>query len=144
VKKCEKTNPLNIFQNLRYASEIHQLEKEICDFVQYQMPTQLSLELKNLISEFKSLHHLYELEAVDERNVNETIVPMLTNDPDENAMMLQQIGPDGMFDGAFDEAPTCNCNGSGKSDFVVGLEKNIVNLKRILLQREVSMVLNIM
>eukprot|EP00253_Pinus_taeda_P001876 PITA_01876 len=140
VKMCEKTSPLNTFQSLRYASEIHQLEKEICDFVQYQIPDQLSLELANIISEFKSLRHLYELEAVDERNVNETIVPRLTNDPDENAMMLQQMGPHGMLVGAFDEASTSNCSGSVKSDFVVGLEKNIVNVKGILLQREVSVV----
>eukprot|EP00253_Pinus_taeda_P021724 PITA_21724 len=140
VKMCEKTSPLNSFQNLRYASEIHQLEKEIRDFVQYQMPDQLSLELKNIISEFKGLRHLYELEAVDERNVNETIVARLTNDPDENATMLQQMGPHGMFDGAFDEASTSDRSGSVKSDFVVGLEKTIVNIKKILLQREVSVV----
>jgi len=140
VKMCEKTSPLNTFQSLRYASEIHQLENEIRDFVQYQMPDQLSLELKNIISEFKGLRHLYELEAVDERNVNETIVPRLTNDPDENATMLQQMGPHGMFDGAFDEASTSDRSGSVKSDFVVGLEKTIVNIKKILLQREVSVV----
>eukprot|EP00253_Pinus_taeda_P026416 PITA_26416 len=140
VKMCEKTGPPNIFQKLRYASEIHQLEKKIRDFVQCQIPARLSLELKNLISEFKSLRHLYELEAADVRNVSETILPKLTNDADENAMMLQQIGPDGMFDGGFDEGSTCNCNSSGKSDFVVGMEENIVNLKRILLQREVSLV----
>jgi hypothetical protein len=140
VKMCEKTSPRNNFQNRRYASETLQLEKEIRDFAQYQMPAHLSLELKNLISEFQSLRHMYELETVDERNVNETIIRRLTNDPDENAMMLQQIGADGMFDGDFDETPTCNCNGSSKSDSVVGLEKNIVNLKRILLQREVSVV----
>jgi hypothetical protein len=63
VKKCEKTSPFNIFHNLRYASQIHQLEKEISDFVQYQMPAHMSLELKNLISELKSLRHLYELEV---------------------------------------------------------------------------------
>jgi hypothetical protein len=48
------------------------------------------------------------------------------------------MGSNDMFDVAFDEAPTCNYSGSGKPDFVVGLEKNIFNLKPILLQREVS------
>lgn len=61
----------------------------------------------------------------------------LTNYPQKNDMMLQQMGLDDMFDGASDEAPPCGCNGSAKSDFVVGLEKIIWNLKRILLQREV-------
>lgn len=141
VKMCEKTSPLNTLQKLRYTSEIHQLEKDIREFVPYQMPDQLSLELKNIISEFKCLRHLYELEAVDERNLNETIIPRLTNDPDDNAMMLQQMGSHAMFDGAFDEASsTSNCSGSVKSDFVVGLENNIWNLKRILFQKEVSLV----
>jgi len=125
------------FQNLRYAFEIHQLEKAIRDFVQYQISDQVSLKLRNLISEFKSLRHLYELGAVDERRLNETIVPKLTNDAHEMATILQQMGPDGMFE-AFDEAPTCKYNGSGKPDFVVGLEKIIFYLKKILLQREVS------
>jgi hypothetical protein len=78
------------FQNLRYAFEIHQLEKAIHDFVQYQIPAQLSLKLKNIISKFKSLRHMYELGAVYERRLNETIVPKLTNDAHEMAMMLQK------------------------------------------------------
>lgn len=70
---------------------------------------------------------------MDEKNVNETIVPKLN-------MVLPQMGPDRMFDGAFDEATTCTCNynGLGKSDFVVGSEENIFNWKRILLRRAVS------
>jgi hypothetical protein len=72
---------------------------------------------------------------MDESKMNETI-SKLTNDPRENAMMLQQMGADDMFD----EAPPCTYNGSLNSDFVVGLEKNIWNLKKILLQREVSVV----
>ena len=55
-------------------------------------------------------------------------------------MMLQRIGPNAMFDGAFVEYPTSNCKYLGKSNFVVGLEKNIGNLKRIFLQRGVSLV----
>jgi hypothetical protein len=66
------------------------------------MPVELSLKLKNLISEFKSLRHLYDLGGVDERKVNETIVPKLTNDPCEISMMRQQMGSDDMFDVAFD------------------------------------------
>lgn len=62
--------------------------------------------------------------------MNETIVPKLN-------MVLPQMGPDRMFDGAFDEA-TSNYNGLGKSDFVVGSEENIFNWKRILLRRAVS------
>jgi hypothetical protein len=43
--------------------------------------------------------------------------------PRENAMILQQMGmgADEMFDGALDEPP-CSYD---KSDFAVGLEKNI-------------------
>lgn len=120
------------FQNLRYAFEIHQLEKAIRDFVQYQISAQVSLKLRNLISEFKSLRHLYDFGGVDERKVK------LTNDPCEFAMMGQQMGSDDMVDVVFDEAPTYNYSGSGKPNFVVGLEKNIFNLKPILLQRKVS------
>jgi hypothetical protein len=58
---------------------------------------------------------------VDERNVNETIVPKLTNDRQKNVMLLQQRGPDDMFDGALDEAAPCSYNVSVKSDFVVGV-----------------------
>jgi hypothetical protein len=47
-------------------------------------------------------------------SVNETIFPCSPMIPDENAMMLQQMGADGMFDGAFDEAPNCSYDGSGK------------------------------
>jgi hypothetical protein len=140
VKSCERSSRYNIYQNLRYASKIHQLEKEIRDFVQYQMPVQLFLDVKNIITELKSFRHLFESRSVDERKVKETIVPNLTNDPLENATMLQQMGPDSMFDGAFAEAPPCRYDGSLKTDFVVGLEKNIWNLKKILLQREVSIV----
>eukprot|EP00253_Pinus_taeda_P016427 PITA_16427 len=140
VKNCEKISCYNIYQNLRYASKIHQLEKEIFDFVQYQMPVQSFVDIRNLLTELKSLRHLYESRSVDERKVHETIVPNLTNDPLENATMLQQMGPDTNFDGAFDEAPPWKYNGSLKTDFVVGLEKNIWDLKQILLQREVSVV----
>jgi len=135
VKKCKNTSRYNVFQNLRYASQIHQLEKEITDFVRYQMPVNLSLDVKNFIEELKNLRQLCEKGSVDERKVNEAIVPKLTNDPQKNAVMLQQIGSDDMFDGVLDEAPP-----SPKSDFVVGLEKNISNVKRILLQRDVSVV----
>jgi len=47
-------------------------------------------------------------------------------------MVLQQMGPDDMFDGGYD--------GLVKSNLEVGIEKNIWNLKRLLLQRDVSIV----
>lgn len=123
VKKCKNTSRYNVFQNLRYASQIHQLEKEITDFVRYQMPVNLSLDVKNFIEELKNLRQLCEKGSVDERKVNEAIVPKLTNDPQKNVMMLQQMGSDDMFDGALDEAAPCSYNDSVKSDFVMGLEK---------------------
>ena len=61
--------------------------------------------------------------VMDERTVNETIVSKLTNDFHESDMMLEQIGPYGMINGAFEETPTCSYKGLGKPDFVVGLEK---------------------
>lgn len=137
VKKCEKTSRFNVFQKLRYASQIHQLEKEILDLVQYQMPVQLSLDVTNLVTEIKRIRQLSE-QSMDERMVNEAIVAKLTNDPLKNAMMLQQMGSDDMLDGDLEEAPACSYNGSVKSDFIVGLEENIWNLKRILLRRDVS------
>ena len=141
VKKCEKTSRFNIFLNVRYASQIHKLEKDISVFLQY-MPVNIFLEVKNMITELKSLLHHYKSGLVDESNINETIfqhVSKLTNDPQENAMMLQQMGADDMFDGIFVDSP-CNYNELEKPDFVVGLEKTILNLKRILLHGEVSVI----
>lgn len=74
------------------------------------------------MSEFHILRYLYEWGATDEGKVNETILPKLT-------MVLLQMGLDCMFNGIFVEGPTCNYNGLGKSDFVVGLVENIFNLK---------------
>jgi len=139
VNKCEKSSVFHFFHHLRYASQIQHLEKDISDFLQYQMPLNILLDVKNVITELNGLRRLYELGSMDERKMNETI-SKLTNDPHENTMMLQQMAVDDMFDGAFDEAPPCTYNGSLKSDHVVGLQKNIWNLKRILFQREVSIV----
>jgi len=41
----------------------------------------ISIDVTNLITEVKSLRQLCEMGTVDERKVNETIVPKLTNDP---------------------------------------------------------------
>lgn len=106
------------------------------------MPPHILLDLKNLITELKSFHHLYEVGSVDESQMTERMckyVAKVSNDPHENIMMLQQMGVEDLFDGAVDEAP-CSYKLSIKSDFVLGLEKSISNLKRILLQQEVSVV----
>eukprot|EP00253_Pinus_taeda_P002508 PITA_02508 len=142
VKECEKTSHFTTFHNLRCTSRIQQLEKEIGGFVQCQMPPHILLDLKNLITELNNFHHLYEVGSVDESEMTERMckyVAKVSNDPHENIMMLQQIGVEDLFDGAVDEAP-CSYKLSIKSDFVRGLEKSISNLKRILLQREVSVV----
>jgi len=52
----------------------------------------------------------------------------------DNAMIFKKMGADDMFDGVFDEVPCYN--GSLKYDFVLRLEKNIWNLKRVLFSRE--------
>ena len=64
VNKCEQTSVFNIFHHLRYASQIQQLEKEISDFLQFQIPLTMLLEVKNLITELHSLGHQYELGSV--------------------------------------------------------------------------------
>ena len=84
VNKCEQTSVFNIFHHLRYASQIQQLEKEISDFLQFQIPLTMLLEVKNLITELHSLGHQYELGSVDESKMSGTIAK-LAND----AMMLQ-------------------------------------------------------
>jgi len=106
---CELTNRLNIFHNLRCASQIQQLEKEICGFFQYQVPTHTLLDVTNLIPGLKIFHHLYELgSGMNTRCMKRSSnVSKLTNDPHYNAMILQQMGADDMFGRAFDEA-LCN------------------------------------
>jgi len=89
------------------------------------MPVQLSLDVKNTHNRGEKPLPTVRIGSMDERNVNETIVPKLTNDRQKNVMLLQQRGPDDMFDGALDEAAPCSYNVSVKSDFVVGLGKNI-------------------
>jgi len=142
VKKCEKTSVFNFFHHLRYASQIRQLEKEISDFLQYQMPLNILLDVKNILIELNSLRRLYELGSMDESKMNGTILKhssKLTNDAHENTMMLQQMAVDEMLDGNSVEVP-CSYDGFAKPDFVMGLEKNIGNLKRILFQKEMSLV----
>lgn len=139
VKKCEKTSVFNFFHHLRYASQIRQLEKEISDFLQYQMPLNILLDVKNILTELNSLRRLYELGSMDESKMNGTILKhssKLTNDAHENSMMLQQMAVD---DGDSVAVP-CSYDGLAKPDFVMGLEKNIGNLKRILFQKEMSLV----
>nr|AAY78890.1 CC-NBS-LRR resistance-like protein [Pinus lambertiana] len=142
LKKWEGTSCFKFFHSLRYGFQIRQLEGEISDFLRYQMPVNIFLEVKNLIAELTNLRQQYELGSMDESKMNETIfkhVSKLTNDPQQNAIILNQMGADNMFDGALVEVP-CNHVGLGMSDFAVGLEKNIWNLKRALLQSEVTVV----
>ena len=89
------------------------------------MLVNIFLEVKSLTAELTNLGQQYELESMDESKMNETIfknVSKLTNDPQQNVMILQQMGADNMFDGAPVEVP-CNYVGLGMSDFAVGLEK---------------------
>jgi len=90
-KICEKTNRLNIFDNIRCASQIDQLEK-ISDCLQYYMPANMFLEVKNLAAERKGFLHFYDLRPMDECQKNETILKRVfkvTKDPRENAIMLR-------------------------------------------------------
>jgi len=61
LKKCGKTNHFKIFHNLIYASQLHKLEKEISEFLVYQMSTNMFLEVNNLVTKLKSFCHLYDL-----------------------------------------------------------------------------------
>jgi len=131
LKKWEGTCCFKFFPSLRYGFQIRQLEGEISDYLRYQMPVNIFLEVKNLIAELTNLRQQYELGSMDESKMNETIfkhVSKLTNDPQQNAMILQQMGADNTFDGALVEVP-CNYVGLGMSDFAVGLEKKYLEFE---------------
>lgn len=73
LKKWENTSCFKFFHSLRYGFQIRQLEKEISDFLWYQMPVNIFLEVKNLIAELTNLRLQCELGSMDESNMNETI-----------------------------------------------------------------------
>lgn len=84
--KISKDQPLNIFHNLKYASQIDQVEKEICSFLQHHLPTYTLLDVKDLITDLK----MFSLGSLKQSSN----VSKLTNDPHENAMMLEQMVAD--------------------------------------------------
>lgn len=143
LKKCENISTFNPPLNYRYASQILKLEKDINGFLGL-IPAQILLDTRGLLAELKNN---YPSEAADiSRGLNDFIfkkASMLTKDPSQNTMMLQQMVLDDLFDcndSAGDSASYNDDNGYGKSEIFVGLEKSIGDLKELLFNNEVSVV----
>eukprot|EP01018_Ginkgo_biloba_P008453 Gb_07066 [translate_table: standard] len=146
VKKCENVSPLNLRRNHKYAKEILKLEDEINDFIQHQIPVNVLLDVRKLIADLRNVQQVHVLQSSDIGKINDSIfkkVSKLTNDPFENTMLLQKMGRDELFDtdqSCTPEMLTSSYNGPEKSNFVVGLEESIVNLKELLFRSDVSVV----
>ncbi|GLJ19817.1 hypothetical protein SUGI_0359040 [Cryptomeria japonica] len=143
VKKCENISTLNLPLNHRYASQIFKLEKDINSFLGL-IPAHILLDTRVLLAELKNN---YPSEAADmSRVLNDSIfkqASLLTNDPSQNTMMLQQMVLDDLFDFTEivgDSTIYNRDNGYGKFEILVGLEKSIGDLKGHLFNNEVSVV----
>ncbi|GLJ19834.1 hypothetical protein SUGI_0359470, partial [Cryptomeria japonica] len=143
VKKSENISPFNLPLNYRYASLILKLEKDINGFLGL-VPAQILLDTRGLLA---ALKNNYSSEAADiSRGLNDFIykqASMLTNDPSQNTMMLQQMVLDDLFDcndSVGDSASYNDDDGYRKSEIFVGLEKSIGDLKELLFNNEVSVV----
>uniref|UniRef100_A0A0D6QXE6 NB-ARC domain-containing protein n=1 Tax=Araucaria cunninghamii TaxID=56994 RepID=A0A0D6QXE6_ARACU len=133
VRKCENASPLNLYAHWRNMSQLLKLEKEIDDFVKYQMPAATLLDVKLLARELKDGGH------VDMGLMNDLIYDQaskLTSDPYENTLMLQQGGMEG-----WSQRCETSCKGSQeRPNFLVGLEKSMFRVKELLFQSDVSVV----
>ncbi|KAH9319576.1 hypothetical protein KI387_021345 [Taxus chinensis] len=144
VKKCKNSGSFNLFANYSYAVELLKLEKEINVYMA-SLPAHILLDARRLMADIKKRYPL-DAEEIN-RGLNESIFGKasgLTNDPSQNALMLQQIGSHDLFDGNEMEEddstyPSRNFV-PGKSQFFVGLEKSVGDLKKLLFQSEVSVV----
>ncbi|KAH9319578.1 hypothetical protein KI387_021347, partial [Taxus chinensis] len=144
VKKCEKTSAFNLFLNFRYALQFLKLENEINGFMA-SIPAHVLLDARKIMAELKDFYQ--ELQPPDISSLlNDTIykqVSMLTNDACWNTMMLQQMGLDDLCGSSdMEEDSTYSFQNvlPAKSEFYVGLEKSIRDLKEVLFQSEVSVV----
>ncbi|GLJ19833.1 hypothetical protein SUGI_0359460 [Cryptomeria japonica] len=143
VKKCENIGTFNLLVNYRYAMQILKFEKDINGFLGL-IPLHMMLDTRDLLEELKKN---YQSESADiSRGLNDFIfkqASMLTNDPSQNTMMLQQMVLDDLVDSCDivgDSASYNHDNGYGKSKIVVGLEKSTGDLKELLFNNEVSVV----
>ncbi|XP_057840509.2 putative disease resistance protein At5g47280 [Cryptomeria japonica] len=143
VKKCENISIFSLPLIYRYASQILKLEKDINGFLGL-VPAQILLDTRGLLAELKNN---YPSEAADiSRGLNDFIfkkASMLTNNPSQNTMMLQQMVLDDLFDcndSVGDSVSYNYDNGYGKSEIFVGLEKSIGDLKELLFNKEMSVV----
>ncbi|XP_059074642.1 uncharacterized protein LOC131041457 [Cryptomeria japonica] len=143
IKECQDISPFNLPLNYRYASRIFKLEKEINDFIGL-MPAHILLHVRRLMEDLQSVYHAKDIHT--HSMVKESIfkqAAMLTNDPDQNAMMLQQMDSANLIDCTEmvkDSTYSHIDNIPGKSQFYVGLKKSMGVLKDILFHREVSVV----
>ncbi|XP_059075607.1 putative disease resistance protein At5g47280 [Cryptomeria japonica] len=143
IKKCESSSTINLPLNYRYASQIVKLEKEIDGFMKV-IPACTLLEARGMLADLKKN---YTSEASDISKELENSIfkqaSMLTTDPCENAKMLQQPVLDDLLDcteSIEDTTSSYHSNGSGISQFFVGLEKPIAEVKELLFNTEVSVV----
>ncbi|GLJ19984.1 hypothetical protein SUGI_0362420 [Cryptomeria japonica] len=146
IKECENISPFNLPINYRHASRILELEKEINDFMGL-MPAHILLHMRRLMGDLESVYYQRDIQCLDTRSMlKESIfrqASMLTNDPCQNTMMLQQMGSANLIDWTEmvkDSTYSYYDNVTGKSQFYVGMKKSITELKGILFQREVSVV----
>ena len=145
VKYCGKISPLHIFCKCRYASQILNLENEISGFVG-SIPVDLLLNARKLIAELKDVYT--ELKPPDIcSTLNETICKqafMLGNDACQNTTStVGQIRLDNLCGSVeIEEADTLSYHNTAavKSQFYVGLENSVWNMKELLLKSEISIV----
>ncbi|XP_057842199.1 putative disease resistance protein At5g47280 [Cryptomeria japonica] len=140
LKRCENISAFNIFLRFRYASEIFRLEEEIRHFMDL-IPAHILLDSRKLKQELQDYYQ--ELQPADMSNMlKESIckpASLLTNNASRNTILLQQMRLDdscedeGFNHSVHDMLPV-------KSQFYVGIEKSIGDLKRLLFQQEVSVV----
>ncbi|GLJ19832.1 hypothetical protein SUGI_0359430 [Cryptomeria japonica] len=143
VKKCENIGTFNLLFNYRYAMQILKFEKDVNGFLGL-IPAHIMLDTRAVLEELKTN---YPPESADiSRGLNDFIFKqgsMLTNDPSQNTMMLQQMVLEDLFDSndiEGDSASYDHGNGYGKSHIFVGLEKSTGDLKELLFNNEVSVV----
>ncbi|GLJ19852.1 hypothetical protein SUGI_0359740 [Cryptomeria japonica] len=143
VKRCEDTSSFNLLLHYRYTLQILKLEEDINGFLAC-MPAHILLDARRLMADIKRNCPLDAAEI--NRGMNESILKhasLLTNDPCQNSMMLQEMASLDLFasDEMVDDSIHFHKDSTpGKSHFWVGLEKCIGDLKGFLFQSEASVV----
>lgn len=138
VKKCENISTFNLPLNYSYALQILELEKNINSFLGL-IPAQLLLDTRVVLAELKNNH---PSKAADiSWGLNDFMfkqASMLTNGPSRNTMLNDVI--DSNIETVGDFGRYNHENGYVKSQFFVGLEKSIGDLKELLFDNGISVV----